>query len=187
MEWLATHNRERPPAARVLPAALQLKAVALTLRDFPDLNAWWVGDRAVTQPGVHVGVAISLHDGGLVAPAIRDADRLSVDDLMRALDDLVRRSRGGGLRGSELTDGTITVTNLGDRGVDAVLGIIYPPQVALVGFGRITSRPLVVAGQVIARAALTASLSADHRASDGHRGGLFLARVEQLLQEPSRL
>src|SRR5512147_1005981 len=106
---------------------------------------------------------------------------------MRALDDLLRRSCGGGLRCSELTDGTITVTSLGDRGVDQVLGVIYPPQVALVGFGPIGTRPLVVAEQVVARAALTASLSADHRASDGHRGALFLAKVEQLLQEPTRL
>lgn len=94
-------------------------------------------------------MAISLRDGGLVVPAIHDADRLSVDDLMRALDDLVRRSRSGGLRSPELTDGTITVTSLGDRGVDQVLGVIYPPQVALVGFGRIGTRPLVVAGQVV--------------------------------------
>ncbi len=187
LEWLAARNRDRPPAARLLPAALQLKAVALALREFPDLNAWWVDDRPVPQAGIHVGVAVSLRAGGLIVPAIHDADRCGLDDLMRSLDDLVRRARGGALRSSELADGTITVTSLGDRGVDAVWGIIYPPQVAIVGFGRIVARPLVVNRQVVARSAVTASLSGDHRASDGHRGGLFLARVEQLLQEPDRL
>jgi pyruvate dehydrogenase E2 component (dihydrolipoamide acetyltransferase) len=185
--WLADRNRDRPPAERVLLAALELKAVALALRDFPDFNAWWVDGRLVPKPGVHIGVAISLRAGGLVTPAIHDADGRSLDDLMRALNDLVERSRGGALRSSELTDGTITVTSLGDRGVDAVFGVIYPPQVAIVGFGRIAARPLVVDGQVAARPAVTLSLSADHRASDGHRGALFLARVEQLLQEPGGL
>lgn len=186
-DWLADRNRGRAPAERLLPAVLQIKAVALALREFPDLNAWRVGDAAVPKESIHVGVAISLRGGGLMAPAVRDTDRLSPDQLMRALRDLVSRVRGGALRSSELADSTITVSNLGDRGVDALFGVIYPPQVALVGFGRIAERPWVVGGQVLARPMVTASLSADHRSSDGHRGGLFLARVEQLLQEPERL
>jgi pyruvate dehydrogenase E2 component (dihydrolipoamide acetyltransferase) len=186
-DWLADQNRGRAPAERLLPAVLQIKAVALALREFPDLNAWRVGEAPVPKESIHVGVAISLRGGGLVAPAIHDTDRLNLDQLMSALRDLVSRVRGGALRSSELTDSTITVSNLGDRGVDALFGVIYPPQVALVGFGRIAERPWVVDGQVLARPVVTASLSADHRSSDGHRGGLFLARVEQLLQEPARL
>jgi pyruvate dehydrogenase E2 component (dihydrolipoamide acetyltransferase) len=187
IEWLADRNRERPPAERLLPAVLQLKAVASALREFPDFNAWWVDGRPVPQSGIHVGVVVSLRAGGLVIPAIHDADRLSLDDLMRALDDVVRRARAGSLRSSELAEGTISVTSLGDRGVDTVWGVIYPPQVAIVGFGRIVQRPWVVGGQLVPRPVVTASLSADHRVSDGHRGGLFLARVEQLLQVPDRL
>jgi len=186
-DWLADQNRGRAPAERLLPAVLQIKAVALALREFPDLNAWRVGDAAVPKESIHVGIAISLRGGGLMAPAVHDTDRLSPDQLMHALRDLVSRVRGGALRSSELADSTITVSNLGDRGVDALFGVIYPPQVALVGFGRIAERPWVVGGQVLARPMVTASLSADHRSSDGHRGGLFLARVEQLLQEPARL
>jgi pyruvate dehydrogenase E2 component (dihydrolipoamide acetyltransferase) len=186
-DWLAEQNRGRPPAERLLPAVLQIKAVALALREFPDFNAWWVGDAAVPKESIHVGVAISLRGGGLMAPAVPDTDRLSLDRLMRALRDLVSRVRGGALRSSELSDSTITVSNLGDRGVDALFGVIYPPQVALVGFGRIAERPWAVGGGLVVRPVVTASLSADHRASDGHRGGLFLARVEQLLQEPERL
>jgi pyruvate dehydrogenase E2 component (dihydrolipoamide acetyltransferase) len=187
IDWLTNRNRERPPAERLLPAVLQLKAVALALREFPDLNAWWADDRPVPQPEIHVGVVVSLRSGGVVVPAIHDTAGLSLSDLMRALDDIVRRARSGSLRSSELAEGTISVTSLGDRGVDTVWGVIFPPQVAIVGFGRMVERPWSIKGQVASQPVVTASLSADHRASDGHRGGLFLARVEQLLQEPERL
>jgi pyruvate dehydrogenase E2 component (dihydrolipoamide acetyltransferase) len=187
VSWLAERNRDRPPKERLLLAVLQLKAVALALREFPELNSRWAEDRVVPSPGIHVGTAIALRGGGLIAPAIHHTDRLTLEALMQALADLAARARGGSLRSSELADSTITVTNLGERGVDAVLGIIYPPQVALVGFGRAAERPWVVGGQVIARPIVTATLSGDHRASDGHQGGLFLSRVEQLLQDPGRL
>ena len=111
----------------------------------------------------------------------------SLDELMKSLRDLVKRARAGGLRSSELTDPTITITNLGEQGVETVFGIIYPPQVALVGFGKVTDRPWVVDGKIVARPVVTASLSADHRVSDGHRGGLFLAAVDRLLQGPEKL
>jgi pyruvate dehydrogenase E2 component (dihydrolipoamide acetyltransferase) len=122
-----------------------------------------------------------------VAPALHDADRQSVDDLMRAFRDLVQRARTGGLRSSELSDPTITITSLGEQGVESVFGIIYPPQVAIVGFGKIVERPWSVQGQVVSRPLITATLAGDHRVSDGHRGGLFLAAVERRLQEPERL
>jgi pyruvate dehydrogenase E2 component (dihydrolipoamide acetyltransferase) len=157
------------------------------LREFPDFNAWWMEGRPVTQAGIHLGLVISIRAGGVVIPAIHDTDRLSLDDLMRALGDVVRRARAGSLRSSELAEGTISVTSLGDRGVDSVWGVIYPPQVAIVGFGRIAQRPWAVGGRLVLRPVVTASLSADHRASDGHRGGLFLARIEQLLQAPEHL
>ena len=91
--------------------------------------------------GIYLGVAIAMKGGGLVAPAIHDADRMGLADLMRALQDLVGRARTGGLRGTEMAEPTITVTSLGDQGVDAVFPVIYPPQVAIVGFGRIRERP----------------------------------------------
>jgi pyruvate dehydrogenase E2 component (dihydrolipoamide acetyltransferase) len=187
VDWLAARNAGRPPAERLLLGVVQLKAVALALREFPDLNAWWVDGAAVPKPGIHVGMAIAMRGGGLIAPAVHDTDRHDLDELMRLVRDLVDRARRGALRSSELSDGTITVTSLGERGVDAVTGVIYPPQVALVGFGRVAQRPWVVEGRIVARPIVTATLSGDHRAGDGHRGGLFLARVEQLLQEPGAL
>jgi pyruvate dehydrogenase E2 component (dihydrolipoamide acetyltransferase) len=134
-----------------------------------------------------VGVAISLRGGGLVAPALHDTAGQSLGELMRRFRDLVQRARTGGLRSSELSDPTITVTSLGERGVESLFGVIFPPQVAIVGFGKLVERPWVIGARIVARPLVTATLSADHRVSDGHRGALFLAAVDRLLQEPTRL
>jgi pyruvate dehydrogenase E2 component (dihydrolipoamide acetyltransferase) len=187
LAWLADANARRPVTERLLYGALLLKAVALAVREVPELNAVWRGERAEPSARVHLGVAISLRGGGLVAPALHDADTAPLDELMRGLRDLVQRARAGGLRSSELSDSTITVTSLGEQGVETVFGIVYPPQVAIVGFGRLAERPWVVDGAVVPRPLVSATLSADHRVSDGHRGGLFLAAVDRLLQAPERL
>jgi pyruvate dehydrogenase E2 component (dihydrolipoamide acetyltransferase) len=136
---------------------------------------------------VHLGVAIALRQGGLVAPALHDAETLSLEDLQAGLRDLVLRARGGRLRSSEMSDATLTVTNLGDQGVDSVFGVIYPPQVALVGFGKLTERAWASGGMLAARPTVTTTLAADHRVSDGHRGALFVAAIGRLLQEPEKL
>ena len=185
--WLAELNAKRPITDRLLYGVLLLKAVALALREVPELNAWWVNDRVDVRDQVNVGVAISLRQGGLVAPALHDTDKVPLDELMRKLCDLVTRARASSLRSSELSDPTITLTSLGEQGVESVFGIIYPPQVALVGFGKLVERPWSVAGQIVSRPVITATLSADHRVSDGHRGARFLAAVDRLLQEPEKL
>jgi len=180
-------NRDRSPPARLLPAALLLRAVALAMAKLPELNGFWEDGCFRPGDGVHVGWAIALRGGGLVAPAIRDADKRSLEELMAAMRDLVQRARSYGLRSSELTDPTVTVTSLGDRGAETVLPIIYPPQVAMIGIGRIVTRPWVVDGAVVPRPVVTLTLAGDHRASDGHRGGLLLAEIDRLLQEPDQL
>lgn len=185
--WLAQQNEKRSITDRLLPGVLLVKAVALALRKVPELNAVWEGDHAVQKTDIHVGMAIAMRQGGLIAPALHHADRQSLDDLMKNLRDLVERVRSGGLRGSEMTDATITVTSLGDQGVESLFGIIVPPQVAIVGFGTIVERPWVIDGTIVPRPVLTATLSADHRVSDGHRGAIFLAAVDHLLQEPAQL
>jgi pyruvate dehydrogenase E2 component (dihydrolipoamide acetyltransferase) len=187
LTWLAEENQKRSVEDRLLNGILLLKAVALALREVPELNALWAGDHAVPSPAIHVGVAISLRKGGLVAPALHDTDRQGLDELMRRFRDLVNRARVGSLRSSELSDPTITVTSLGEQGVETTFGIIYPPQVAIVGFGKVVERPWSVDGQIVTRRVINATLSADHRVTDGHRGGLFLAAVDRLLQEPSQL
>ena len=187
LAWVAHTNETAPVEQRLLPAVLLYKAVAVAAAAHPELNGFWLDDRFVAGSGVHLGVAISLRGGGLVAPAVHDADQLSLTDLMAALRDLTTRARGGRLRGSEMTDATITVTNLGDQGVRAVYGVIYPPQVALVGFGRVSDRVWDVDGGIGIRPAVTATLAADHRATDGHLGARFLADVVRRLQHPEEL
>jgi pyruvate dehydrogenase E2 component (dihydrolipoamide acetyltransferase) len=186
-EWLAAANAERPVTERLLMATLQLKAVALALQGYPDLNGFFRDGAHQGSAQVHVGVAIALRHGGLIAPALHDVAAKPLDQLMRELADLVRRARAGSLRSSEMSDPTITVTNLGEQGVEAVYGVIYPPQVALVGFGRIGERAWASDGGLYAMPATTASLAADHRVSDGHRGALFLAELRERLQRPAEL
>ena len=187
MAWLARHNKTRTVKKRLLYVVPLIKAVALALREFPELNASWEEGKIVRRPAIHVGIAVSLRGGGLVAPALHDTDRMSLDELMANFRDLVQRARSWKLRSSEMSDPTITVTNLGEEGADTVIGLVYPPQVALVGFGRLTQRPWSVAKRVVSRPIITATLSADHRVIDGHRGSLFLAALDRLLQEPAKL
>jgi pyruvate dehydrogenase E2 component (dihydrolipoamide acetyltransferase) len=187
LAWLEAANMTRPPAQRLLLAALLLKAVAHALGKNPEFNGFFTTEGFRPAAGIHIGTAIAIRGGGLIAPAIRDADKLSLDEVMAQLRDLVARTRGGALRSSELSDPTITVTNLGERGVETVFGAIYPPQVALVGFGAPVERPWAVGGNITARRVLNATLAADHRASDGHSGALFLADIARRLQNPEAL
>jgi pyruvate dehydrogenase E2 component (dihydrolipoamide acetyltransferase) len=187
LDWLAAYNARRPPDERMLAAVLLMKATALALVKVPQFNGFWRDGTFRPGQGIHLGWAIALRGGGLVAPAIHDVDGLPLPELMEKLRDLIARARSGGLRSSELMDPTITLTSLGERGADAVTGVIYPPQVAILGFGRIGLRPWLADGQVAARSLVQVSLAADHRASDGHSGGLLLSAIDQLLQEPARL
>ena len=176
--WLEAENARQPLPERMLMAVLYLKAVALACKAYPDMNGHYVDNAFRPANSVHVGVAISLRQGGLIAPAIHEVEKLPLPELMKKLADLVKRARAGSLRSSEMSDPTITVTNLGEGGVQTVFGIIYPPQVALVGFGSVSRAPAPT---------VVASLAADHRVSDGHRGALFLAEIAKLLQQPETL
>jgi pyruvate dehydrogenase E2 component (dihydrolipoamide acetyltransferase) len=188
---LTEQNAGLPITERLLPAVLQLKAVALATLKFSEFNGFWRGDPAgghfEPAGGTHVGVAISLRGGGLVAPAIHDVAEKPLAELMDDLTNLVARARAGSLRSSEMSDPTITVTNLGEKGVDSVFGVIYPDQVSIVGFGRPAQRVVVVDGGIRVATTVHASLAADHRASDGARGALFLTEINRLLQQPQDL
>lgn len=187
MAWLSAHNAGLPPEQRLLPGVLLLKAVALALRDYPQLNGYWQDGAFRAAPGIHLGVAVALRQGGLIAPALHDVADKPLEQLMTELGDLVQRARSYSLRSSELSDASLTVTQLGDQGVDSVFGVIYPPQVALVGVGRIAERPWVEEGRLCVMPSAQFSLAADHRASDGHYGARFLGEVRRLLQTPDSL
>lgn len=187
MAWLEAENLKRPVTERLLYSVMLLKAVALASREIPDMNGFWIDGALRLSEAIHVGVAISLREGGLIAPAIHDPDKKSLDEIMANLRDLVKRVRAGVLRSSEIMDATITVTSLGEQGVETVFGIIYPPQVALVGFGKISEHPWAANGMIGTKPVINTTLAGDHRASDGHRGALFLAAIDRHLQEPEKL
>jgi len=170
LPWLEAENQKRSLKERMLPVVLLLKATAKALGDVPQLNGYWVDDQIQVQEAIHIGFAVALRQGGLVTPAIHHADLKNLDELMEAVRGLITRTRSGRLRSSELTDATITLTSLGDTGVEKVYGVIYPPQVALVGFGKIVEQPWAEKGMIGVRPILTATLAGDHRATDGHSG-----------------
>jgi pyruvate dehydrogenase E2 component (dihydrolipoamide acetyltransferase) len=187
MSWLTDHNASASLDDRLLPAALLLRAVAIAAAEVPELNGEWRDDGFRPTAGVHLGVAVAMRDGGLLTPTIRDADRKDLATVMRDLRDLVARARRGRLRAQELGGASITVTNLGDQGVESVFGVIVPPQVALVGFGAIHDEPWAEAGLLGVRPVVMASLAADHRATDGRVGARFLDVVKNALQHPEEL
>lgn len=186
-QWLAEFNADKDPEQQLLITALLHKAVALALRGSPELNGFFTDGRFVQAADIHMATAISLRGGGLITPAIRYADQLTLPDLMDKMRDLTLRVRRGGLRSSEMSDAGITVTGMGDRGVETVYGVIYPPQVAIVGLGKPALRPWIVDKAVQPRLLVNISLAADHRVSDGRQGAKFLRKVNKLLQQPERL
>lgn len=187
LEWLADRNASRPITERVVPAALLACAVARAAAQVPQCNGTWTDDHLEPSATVDLGLVVSLRSGGLLAPTVSDADQIGLDEMMSEIKEMVVAARSGQLRSRWMQHASITLTNLGELGADRVAGIIFPPQVALVGFGRIVDRPWVVDGSVCPRSVVTATLSADHRASDGVDGSRFLAALAATLASPDML
>lgn len=187
LEWLEEQNKKRQLNERLLPPVLLIKAVANSLTEVPELNGFWTDEAMHIEQGIHVGFAISLRKGGLVIPAILNADIKSLEEIRTEFVDMVMRAREGHLRSRELSSATITITSLGERGAEKVYGVIYPPQVALIGFGKITEQPRAIDGSIGIRPVLSAVLAGDHRATDGHTGSRFLELLNDQLQHPDKL
>lgn len=187
LDWLQDTNSNRSINERLMPPMLLIKAVANALAEEPELNGFWTDEAMHIEEGIHIGFAISLRQGGLVIPAILDADLKSLEEIRTEFVDLITRAREGHLRSREISSATITVTSLGERGAQKVYGVIYPPQVALVGFGKITERPWAVDGSIGIRPVLSTVLAGDHRATDGHTGSQFLSSLNEQLQQPEAL
>jgi pyruvate dehydrogenase E2 component (dihydrolipoamide acetyltransferase) len=186
-EWLAAENERRAPPDRILSAVPIIKACALALGKVPELNGHFLDGRLVRASEVKMGIGIALRGGGLIAPALDRPEALSLDEIMRWLGDLVARVRGGRLRSSELTNATITLSNLGDDSADGLLPIIYPPQVAIIGVGQIAKRPWVVDGALGIRKVAMFAVAGDHRASDGRSAARFLRILDNVLKKPEAL
>jgi pyruvate dehydrogenase E2 component (dihydrolipoamide acetyltransferase) len=187
LTWLEVENARRAVSERLVLGVLLLKATALALARVPELNGHYLEGTFRPGAGIHVGVAIAVRGGGLLAPALLDADKKPLGQLMAELRDLVARARQARLRGAESNAATVTVTSLGDLGVDEVLGVIQPPQVALVGFGAVRERPWAERGMLDVRPVVRATLAADHRVSDGMRGARLLSAIEKALAQPEAL
>ena len=187
MDRLEEINRKRAVNERILPPMLLIKAVANALTEVPELNGFWTDEVMHVEEGIHIGFAISLRQGGLVIPAVLNADMKSLDEIRTEFVDMIMRAREGHLKSREISSATITITSLGERGAEKVFGVIYPPQVALVGFGRISPKPIVVDGLIGIRPVLSATLAGDHRATDGHTGSRFLEKLNEQLQHPEKV
>ncbi|MDD3602763.1 MAG: dihydrolipoamide acetyltransferase family protein [Sulfurovum sp.] len=187
LHWLEAYNKNKSIQERILPAALLIRAAVYALKEVPELNGFWKNDQLQMSTQINPGIAIALRKEGLITPAILGAEQMDLDATMQALGDLITRTRSGKLRNTEITQQTITLTNLGDLGVESVYGVIYPPQVALVGFGRIMDAPWAQGDTLCVRKVMQATLAGDHRATDGRTGGKFLDRLNQILQTPEEL
>jgi pyruvate dehydrogenase E2 component (dihydrolipoamide acetyltransferase) len=185
--WLGKFNESRPVPERLLPAVLLIKATASAAVEVPGFNGWYGRNGFEPAASVHLGVAIALHSGGLVAPAILDAHSKPLPTIMQELQDLVTRARGGHMRSSEIASATLTITSLGEEGADALYPIIHPPQVAIVGFGSVLERPWANEGRIEAASVLNLTLAADHRVTDGRRGARFLGAIRDRLAKPGDL
>lgn len=186
LAWLQEANKQRTVANRLLPVVLFIKAMAKSLKEVPDLNAVWENG-LLQKTEINIGFVVSLRNGGIIVPAIPQSDTKSADEIMIALNDLIPRARALKLRSSELSSSTITLTNLGDAGADTVFGIIYPPQVAIVGLGTITEQPFAENGMLGIRSLANVTLAGDHRATDGLTGSRFLSSLDKNLQNPEAL
>ena len=187
LSWLEEINKNLTIKERILPAAMVIRAVVLALKEVPELNGYWQEGHHQVCKEIHPGIAIALRKKGLITPALLDAKDMNLSQTMQALDDLIMRTRAGKLRGAELTQQSITITNLGDLGVENVYGVIYPPQVALIGLGKIIDTPWAQENKVTVQKVMKATLAGDHRATDGRTGALFLDKFNRILQNPKEL
>jgi pyruvate dehydrogenase E2 component (dihydrolipoamide acetyltransferase) len=184
--WLGAANTQRRPPDRLVMAALFLRAVTHGLREVPELNATTADDPRLPGAAVHLGVTVMRRDGTPLVPVLPDAERRSVDDLMKALRELAHRARTDRLREADLGGPTFTVTDLGNLGVQAVYPSVVPPLVGAVGIGKVVEQPSAVDGAVVCSPVVTMTLAADH-AVGSHRGARFLATIDRVLQRPEAL
>lgn len=186
LTWLKEENSKRTAKERLLPVVLLIKATAQSLTEFPDLNAIW-DDGLQQKKDINIGFVVSLRSGGIIVPAIHQANLKNVDEIMEALNDIIPRARALKLRSSELSDSTVTITSIGDGGADTIFGVIYPPQVAIIGFGSISEQPFAQDGMLGIRSSIFVTLAGDHRATDGLTGSGFLVSLNKYLQNPEAL
>jgi pyruvate dehydrogenase E2 component (dihydrolipoamide acetyltransferase) len=161
--------------------ALLVRLVAQALREHPNINVQLTSTGLVIQPEINIGLAVDT-ERGLMVPVLRQVENLSLFEIHEALQGLARRAIEGRSLPDELSGGTFTITNLGMYEIDAFTPIINPPECAILGVGRIVSKPVGLNGQVILREMMALSLSFDHRLVDGAPAARFLQRIKTLIE-----
>jgi pyruvate dehydrogenase E2 component (dihydrolipoamide acetyltransferase) len=173
-------------ASKVSFNDLVVKAAALALREFPNLNASLEGETLTDHPNIDVNVAVAI-EGGLIAPFVPDADQKSLGTIARLAKDLIGRARNGGLQPHEYQGGTFTISNLGMYEVEEFIAVINPPQAAILAVASIREVPVVRDGEVAVGHRMKLTLSADHRVTDGAEVARFLQALRRYLERPMLL
>ena len=163
-----------------------IKAVALALKEHPRLNAWIQEEQLQLVQDIHIGMAVAL-DEGLIVPVVRNADRKSLREIAQETGRLAQRAREGTLTREEVIGSTFSVSNLGMYGVDAFTPIINPPEIAILGIGRINEKLVRVLRGAEWHHMMTLSLTFDHRAIDGAPASAFLQTIGKHLEQPAGL
>jgi pyruvate dehydrogenase E2 component (dihydrolipoamide acetyltransferase) len=160
-----------------------LKAVAMALRQHPACNAWWQDDHIRYWNEVHVSMAVAVEEG-LITPVIRHTDQKTLREIATEARDLAGRARERRLKPEEYTGGTFSVSNLGMLDIDEFTAVINPPEAGILAVGRITEKPVVQDGTVMARRRMRLTMSCDHRVIDGATGAQFLKTLKGMLENP---
>jgi pyruvate dehydrogenase E2 component (dihydrolipoamide acetyltransferase) len=163
-----------------------IKAVAAALRQHPECNAWWQDDHIRYWNEVHVSMAVAIEEG-LITPVIRNADAKTLRQIAAESQDLAARARERRLKPEEYTGGTFSVSNLGMLDIDEFTAVINPPEAAILAVGRITEKPVIQEGAVVARRRMRLTMSCDHRVIDGATGARFLKTLKGMLENPLAL
>lgn len=187
MEWIDYKNKRLPSDARLMVPSVLLKGIIQAIKKFPMMNGYYANGTFEVKDSINLGIAVSLKNGGVLVPAIMGTEEMTLEKLNTSFQELLIRTRKSELKNRELTEGTITVTNVGDLGSHEVFGIIFPPQVALIGLGRIRKSAIEDDGVVKAGFIIDVTLSADHRVTDGLSGSRFLAEIEKIFLNPRML
>ena len=165
---------------------LVVKACAIALERHPKFNAAFTDEGLRYSEHINICIGIAL-DEGLIAPALLETESKSLGRIAVEAKDLINRAKDGRLTADEYSEGTFTITNLGAYGVETLIGIINPPQAAILGVGSVMDQAVVRNGEIVARKVMKVALSADHRVSDGAEGARFIKEIQGLLEKPASL
>lgn len=181
-------NDGLPDESRISVNDLVVKAAALTMRQYPNLNSHFYGDRIVRHRRINVGIAVALPQGGLINVVAKDADKLSLGTLAASNKEMIARAREGRVKPEDITGATFTVSNLGPYDVEHFLAIINPPEAAILAVGTAMKVPVVLPdGALGVGTRMKVTISVDHRVSDGAEGAQYLQAFKALLEHPMRL